>query len=248
MLKKIIYYLLIFIILITIGDYGINYSIAKSIDNKSPIYLSFASIGANSLESRMECWATIRKPSSAEELKKRLIQILNSLDLPADENKFVLFTDNNSILLNYLLAEADLQGYFCLETDLKKEETYLVISLVDSGNRRELTNNEKNLKLIPGVKWQFNYLYTADLDYMVTLDSHRALLEVISKILEVKVMNVYQQGNMTSMAGYSPVIMHKGQQSAINHEIYNFQAAIRNSSTDKKTYIYIGSPLILDDY
>ena len=248
MLKKIIYYLLIFIILITIGDYGINYSIARSIDNKSPYYLSFASIGANSLESRMECWATIRKPSSAEELKKRLIQILNCLDLPADENKFVLFTDNNSILLNYLLAEADLQGYFCLETDLKKEETYLVISLVDSGNRRELSNNEKNLKLIPGVKWQFNYLYTADLDYMVTLDSHRALLEVISKILEVKVMNVYQQENMTSMAGYSPVIMHKGQQSAINHEIYNFQAAIRNSSTDKKTYIYIGSPLILDDY
>ena len=248
MLKKIIYYLLIFIILITIGDYGINYSIARSIDNKSPYYLSFASIGANSLESRMDCWATIRRPSSTEELKKILIQILNSLDLPADENKFVLFTDNNSILLNYLMADADFQGYFCLETDLKKQETYLVISLVDSGNRRELSNNEKNLKLIPGVKWQFNYLYTADLDYMVTLDSHRALLEVISKILGVKVMNVYQQENMTSMAGYSPVIMHKGQQSAMSDEIYNFQIAIRNSSADKKTYIYIGSPLILDDY
>lgn len=62
MFKKFLFYLSLFTMLIIIGDYGIDYTIAKQINNKSPYYLSFVSIGANSLESRMDCWATMLMP------------------------------------------------------------------------------------------------------------------------------------------------------------------------------------------
>lgn len=196
----------------------------------------------------MDCWATIRISYSSEELKKKLNQILNCLDMPADEDKYVLFTDNNSILLNYLSTKGDLQGSFCLETDLYKQETYIIVSLITNENQTEFLKYEKKLNQIPHIKWQYYYFFAACLDDMVAVDDHNELLKVISKILEIQDMEIYRQGNVTSMAGLSPVVRHNGQKSIINGKLYNVQVAIRNSLEDRITYIYFGTPLIIDDY
>lgn len=234
--------------LIIIGDYGIDYTIAKQINNKSPYYLSFVSIGANSLESRMDCWATIRMESSANELKTNLSQILYYLNLPADESKYVFLTDKNSISLNYQTQNEYLKGCFCLETDQYKHETYMIISLVTNDNNFRLSDLEDKLNHFPGVKWKYYYLYTANLDYIVAAESHKELLKVINKIFNMKNPEIYSGENVTSMAGFSPLITTQGQNSVINNKTYNIQAAIRSNTDERKTLIYIGSPLILGDY
>lgn len=248
MCKKFISYLFLFTMLIMIGDYGIDYTIAKQIDNKSPYYLSFASIGANSLESRMDCWATIRMEVSADKLKNNLSQILYCLNLPADESKYIFLTDKNSISLNYQTHNEHLKGYFCLEVDQQKHETYIVISLATDDNNLRLSDFEENLNRFPGVKWKYYYLYTASLDYIVASESHKELLKVINKKFNIQNTEIYLGENVTSMAGFSSLIKTQGQKSAINNKTYNVQVAVRNNTDDRKTYIYIGSPLILGDY
>ncbi len=248
MFKKFLSYLFLFTMLIMIGDYGIDYTIAKQIDNKSPYYLSFASIGANSLESRLDCWATIRKESSADELKTNLSKVLYCLNLPADESKYIFFSDKNSISLNYQTQNEHLKGYFCLETVQHKHETYIVISLVTDDNNFRFSDFEDNLNHFPGVKWKYYYLYTASLDYIVASDSHKELLKVINKKFNLKSPEIYVGETVTSMAGFSPLIKTQGQKSVINNKTYNVQVAVRNNTDERKTYIYIGSPLILGDY
>ena len=101
MLKKLFIYLILFGALIIICDYGINYTVAKQIDNKSPYYLSFASIGANSLESRLDCWATIRTSSSNADLEKYLFDIVSNLSLPFGKNNLLVFTSGDTVSINY---------------------------------------------------------------------------------------------------------------------------------------------------
>ena len=47
----------------------------------SPYYLSFASIGAISLESRLDCWAKIKYRLEEDELEQRLLEIVRALDI-----------------------------------------------------------------------------------------------------------------------------------------------------------------------
>lgn len=249
MLKKFTIYLILFGALIMISDYGIDYTIAKQIDNKSPYYLSFASIGANSLESRMDCWATIRTSSSTSELEKYLNEIANSLSLPIDEDKFVVYTTGNSTSINYETANEHIKGYFVFESDVDKNETYFVISLVTNDKKISLHNYENNFNRMLGVNWKYYYLYTACLDYLVADESKEELLKVINKKLKTENIETYKDKNIISMAGFSPVIAKNVQhQTTLNKKSYNVQIAARNNVNERKTYIYIGSPLILGDY
>lgn len=248
MLKKVAVYLILFGALIMLCDYGIDYTIAKQIDNKSPYYLSFASIGANFLESRMDCWATIRTPSSTSELEKYLTEVLNSLSLPVNEDNFVVYNSGNSISLNYQTANEHIQAYFVFESDAAENETYMVISLLSNDKKISLHKYEADLNRMLGVDWKYYYLYTAYLDYLVASESHSELLKVINLKLKTEDMEIYQQGNTMSIAGFSPVIAKIVKQNAVNDKTYNVQIAARNNVNERKTYIYIGSPLILGDY
>jgi len=248
MFKRFMLYLILFGTLIAIGDYGIDYSIAKQIDNMSPYYLSFASIGANSLESRMDCWATIRTESSVNELEKYLEEILYCLNLPAVESQYLYHNDKRSVSLNYQTANEHIKGYFAFESDNQKNETNVVISLATNDKKISLSDYEENLNHMLGFEWKYYYLYTACLDYIVTPDSHAELLKVINKKLKTQNIEVYQADNVLGVAGFSPLIAETGQQIAIESKIYNVQIAARNNVNERKTYIYIGSPLILGDY
>ena len=82
-LKRCVTYIIIFIILCSISNYSIDYVQGKQINEQSPYYLSFASIGAIYLESRLDCWAKIRTSSTTQELQDYLVNILKTLDIPA---------------------------------------------------------------------------------------------------------------------------------------------------------------------
>ena len=75
-MKKCVYYICIFIILCFFGDSAIKYSIAQQIENQSPYCLSFASIGANLLESRLDSWAKIKTVKTFAEMDQELKKIL----------------------------------------------------------------------------------------------------------------------------------------------------------------------------
>ena len=59
-MKKVIIYLSIFVALCSLSSYLIEKELEQKMKPPSPYYLSFASIGAISLESRLDCWAKIK--------------------------------------------------------------------------------------------------------------------------------------------------------------------------------------------
>ena len=248
MLKKIATYIIIFFSLIMILDYGIHYSIAKQIDNKSPHYLAFTSIGANSLESRLDCWATIRTYSTSAELETYLLQILECLNLPANQNNFLKTTSDDSITLHYNTIFEKMDMSIVLESDHAANETYLVISMVDYDPQNTLCQYEKKLHDGTGFNWICYDLHIASLSYMTKPQSQIALLKTINQKLKTEDIDVYWDNNLVSAAGYSPMIGQSRMQKTLDNKKYNFQIAIRNHTIEGKTYIMIGSPLILGDY
>lgn len=249
MLKKIFIYLILFGALIIICDHGIDYTVAKQINNKSPFYLSFASIGANSLESRLDCWATIRTSSSNADLEQYLFDVVSNLSLPFDKNDLLVYTSGNTISINYETANDQIRGYFIFESDMAKNETYMVISLLTTNKKVSLHNYENIFNRMLGTEWKYYYLYTASLDCLVDKKSQKELLKVINQKLKTQGIEVYQDENTLSMAGFSPIIAKTVQQEkSLENNKYNIQIAVRNNVNEGKTYIYMGSPLILGDY
>ncbi len=130
-MKKISIYLIVFTIICFMSDAALKHSISKELENQSPYYLSFASIGANLLESRMDGWATIKTISSYDEMDKFLINILNHLDLPADNREFHHQNDGDIIFVRYDYSDDMQNYYFLLQTNQAVNATHILITVVD---------------------------------------------------------------------------------------------------------------------
>lgn len=249
MLKKSCFYLIIFCAVIIICDYGIDHTIARQIDNKSPYYLSFTSIGANSLESRLDCWATIKTTPSIADLEKILFELIDELSLPADKNNLITCASGNSYSINYEAKNDCVKGRFIFEADSTSGETNMIVSLVTSDRSVALDKYEKIFNRMLGTKWNYYYLYTAALDCIIDNQSKDELLKVVNQKLKTENIQIYRDNNVISAAGYSPILdkIVKSQESLDGNK-YNVQIALKNNLAEKKTYIYMGSPLILGDY
>ncbi len=246
-MKKIIIYIGLFIFLCMMSNYGIDYTVGKQIEKQSPYYLSFASIGANSLESRLDCWAKIKTTSSKTELNSYLLNILRSLNLPAEQNKFGFESNDNSTILSYETTYETIKYHFIMESNETTKETYFIVNLI--------TNEESNLPGIPaklnniiGLHWTYYYQYTGSLNMPVNAQGSQELLNVMMKNLKVEDPDLYIDGNTCSGTGYSQELAKIVPSIKVNNRDINIQIAVQNDESKHQTNIIIGSPLILGEY
>lgn len=246
-MKKVLIYILVFIVVCTVISYGIDFTVGQHLQNQSPYYLSFASIGANSLESHLDAWAKIKTTSSEDELKSYLFNILRSLNLPADENNFKTTAGQNMTILEYELSADNSHFKIVLESDNRAKETYFIINIIkeDICNMKEYSSK---LNSIIGLKWTTYYKYHGYLDFVVDKNSREKLIEVMMKNLKADNVRVYSDGKTCSATAYAQVLEKMAPMEKINHENINVQIAIQTDEINNRTNVIIGSPLILGEY
>jgi hypothetical protein len=247
-LKRSVAYITIFIILCSFSNYSINYVQGKQIKEQSPYYLSFASIGAIYLESRLDCWAKIKTSSTKRELQDYLNNILQSLDITLDP-KFLSITEtDNSIILSYQISRPEQKMIISIESNKQLNESYLMLSVICQDQKICLEQYENRLNQILGLKWEYYYLYTGELPHLIAPDDHNQVITVLLKTMKAQPVEMYSNNGTRSITAFSSWLEGRTPVLCINGKKYNLQFAIRNSKDKSKTYIYIGSPLILGEY
>lgn len=243
-MKKILIYILVFIILCYLADTGMNQSIAKQIDNRSPYCLSFASIGANLLESRLDSWAKIKTAENFNELDDELIGILNLLDLPVQESLMKYSQEQGKFLIDYQIAQNHTEYHISLQTE--NHATYFLLTAISRQGDLLLRNDAKLLKQQYQSKSYFQY--KGVINARPDSDGRQKILQVICKCLHAQENDLYQSQGMVSMATFSPILQDEFDQVELAGEIYNLQMAIHNDSNKDQSYVYLGIPLLLNDY
>jgi len=242
--KKILIYLLVFIILCYLVDTGINQSIARQIDNRSPYCLSFASIGANLLESRLDSWAKIKTAENYYELDQELINILNLLNLPVQESAIKHKQEQGKLIVNYQTVQNQTDYLISLQTE--NHATYFLLTAISRQGDLLLRSQEKLLKQRYQSKSYFQY--KGIINARPGSDGRQKILHVICKCLHAQERDVYSSQDMVSMATFSPILLEEYDQVELAGEIYNLQMAIHNDSNKNQSYVYLGIPLLLNDY
>lgn len=242
MLRKTIAYLVIFAIIYFCSDSYLKYCIAEQSKNQTPYRLAFASIGANLLESRIDCWATINTDGSLEELDQILLQLLNHLDLPAQSNRFLHREEHDIITVEYNLILPDMKYSFLLQTDKRGNNSDILVTAVDREDER--------LCLLEGKLQQVHdftvyYQYKGIMEARPDATGREELLEILFTNLDAISSSSYKDGAMLSMAGHSKSVHTKP--IIVSGKPINIQAAIRINN-ENKTEVKIGTPLLLNDY
>jgi hypothetical protein len=243
-MKKMLIYILVFIILCFLADTGINASMAKQIDNQSPYCLSFASIGANLLESRLDCWAKIKPAESFQEMDQELIKILDILDIPVDQAAFNHQSDEGKLTLRYQAAKAQSNYIITLQTE--KQATYFVLTAISRHDDLTLRADEKKLK--NKYKCKSYFQYKGIIESCPDNNGRKSISQVICKCFKAQDSVCYEKGDLISMATFSPVLKNKYDQVVLAGKVYNLQIAISNDSNKNQSYVYLGIPLLLNDY
>jgi len=246
-LKKSLIYILTFILLCSTSNYSIDYVLGKQIEKQSPYYLSFASIGAIYLESRLDCWAKIRTSSSQQELQDYLCHILQSLDLALDQKCLSLNRTEYATILNYRQARPKQALFVTIKSDNRLNESYFLLSIVSQDKKCIMSDYEPRLNRNIGLKWQYYYLYQGEIPYLIAEKSKPELISVVLKNMQARKVEGYEYNGMASLTAYSPALEKTVPALSINGKKYNLQVAISNNNDKAKTDIYIGSPLILGD-
>ncbi len=244
-MRKAIIYLGFFIFFIIISNYGIDYSVSKQLEKQSPYYLAFASIGVNSLEFHLDCWAKIKTTSSAEDLESYWKIIMAMLKLPAEQNLVTYEKTNNSLILSYIISHEGVNYHFILESDEIVKETYFIINVV-SNEEALIKNLAAKLNNIISLKWTYYYHYTGSLDMVVGEKGCQELLKVMVKNLQIEEVDSYSHNKTFCKSGYSQLISTPSIK--VNKQDINVQLAIQIDEVKQQTNIILGSPLIWGDY
>ncbi len=243
-MKKVTIYILVFIIFCYLADAGIKLSIAKQIDNRSPYCLSFASIGANLLESRLDSWAKIKTAENFNELDKELIGILTLLELPVQVSAMNYAQDKGKLILKYHTVKDRTDYHISLQTE--NHTTYFILTAVSCHGDLSLRNNAKLLK--QQYKSKSYFQYKGIINARTDLEGQQKILHVMCKGMHARERDFYQSQEMISVATFSPKLQDEFDRVELAGEIYNLQMAIRNDSNKDQSYVYLGIPLLLNDY
>lgn len=239
-------YIIAFIILCSFANLIINYTIEKEIDSRSPYYLSFASIGAISLESRLDCWAKINTTSTSQELKHDMLSLLYCLDIPVKANQMQIKTNRDATILQYEFSQNQEQFNFSFCSDYKKNESCYMLKFSSRDKSDHIEKYREKIKRFRNDwAWNYNYQYLGEIDKKIDFVSQQKILKVIMKNLAAGEPRTTINKNIVSSIGLSPQIANVVPVIANNDHLYNVEAQIKNDAKAGKTLVYIGSPQII---
>lgn len=243
-MKQIFYYIGFFILFCFLGNTAVQYSIARQIDERSPYCLSFASIGANFLESRLDCWAKIRLAKTFSEMDQELINILTTLSLPVQKQNFQHQEHDGKKILRYEMVCN--QQYYLFTLQNESDATYFLMTSVSKQDDKRMRQTEKLLRKTMDCKsyWRYKGVIPTRLD----AEGRRKYAGILLKCLKAKEIDNYEDANLDSVAAYSTQLAGEYEAVEVAGKQYNLQTALHSDTADNQTYVYLGFPLLLNDY
>jgi len=229
-----------------LGNGLINHSIRKQLANQSPYYLSFASVGAISLESRLDCWAKLDTDSRMVDLRQDMIMILSCLELPFKTSDLQVIKHGRNTELQYSITHNENNYYISLKSNPVLKETHYMITVKSSIHDLQVQRIQDSLDKHSGLSWQYYILHSGRLKERIDGNSYQELLSVVLKKFKAHNVKKYREGEMMVVTAYSPLASDNVLE--LEGSKCNLQAAVRHDKVDRQTYIYIGSPLIIADY
>ena len=234
--------------MVLIANYSIEYSLAKQWEKRSPIQLAFASIGVNSLESRLDCWAMLNTSSSKKDLTDYLKKLTKPLQIEIQDSQIFYYYNYKSTEVSYSCKKNDICYHFTLQSDYINNHTNIIIRAESINSDTDLKEVAKQLQEIKHLKWKNYYLYSGDIEPMIRVDDHALIGQVLMTNLKANQVDEYSENLTYSISCYSKMANKVLPQTNHQGKKYNLQIALKNNPQDNTTKVYIGSPLILGDY
>lgn len=247
-MKRAVLSLILFFLLCLLSNHTIDYTMGRQIENRSPYSLAFASIGAISLESRLDCWAKLRTSSTEDELQRYMQIMASCLDLEFHSDNVLISTQGNNLEMEYTLVEKEVKYYLAVQSSEDSRETHFVVSAETTDPDHSLERIRKKLDRLGILEWHEYYLYKGEINANFDKASIRRLAGVVMKNLEASTGDTYQEGMSFSCTGYSNTMERSIKPIWIDGERYNVQVAFYSSPSQDTTYVYIGFPLIVGNY
>lgn len=239
---------IVFIFLCILSNHTIDYTVGKQIQNQPPYSLSFASIGAISLESRLDCWANLRTSSSEEQLRKYMQTIASTLEVEFDQDNVCMQSSADLLEAQYDISKNRTAYHLILQSDFKTKETHFIVSAETTDRTVRLETVKKRLDRILGLEWHDYYLFTGELNHFLDIPGCKQMAGVVLKNLQAKKIEEYREGWSYSTTGYSRELASWVRPVSGDEQLYNVQVAFHSSPSQSKTYVYIGFPLIVGNY
>lgn len=242
-MRRIATYLLAFVFLTIIGTSVVDYAIGLENDQYPPYNRAFASIGANFLESRLDCWAKI-KTDSDHDYQQQLMEIGRALGLKVDPSRLYKTADYSLQFYEVL----DYTKYCIILREADESTAYLTITVASEKNPRLVNTCKSELNKLSGFEWQFYQLYMGVIDMVVDPDGYDLLLEVVLKNMDAQMTEKLKDQNFITATAKMNNQNTKYFNLYQSDKAFDVQVAIRRDAANGQTLIWLGSPLILTDF
>lgn len=245
-IKKMILFLLV-CTLLSVGSFDAAQYPAGYLSEEEALVTSFESTGAKVMESTISCWVKLNDEfMGRKQLKQLMDGITGSLEL---ENVTLVKNEGDDEGLNKLMiygTKAN-KAYTIAVESLKQDnvgETYVVFDIfIDKDYKGLKAEKEKVIKLLNKPEEEINFSSCIVGTYEGRLkekDAERKS-ELALQSINAKPVEGIEDDGMKSISAFSTNV---GEYVMSERERVNVQLAIRYSSYDDKTYIWIGTPLI----
>lgn len=244
-MKRALFSIVFFILLCFLGNHTIDYTMGRHIENRSPYSLAFASIGAISLESRLDCWAKLKANSTENELHKYMQKLTSILGIEYQLENVLIHSSPDIREIEYSITQEDIEYYLAVQTTAG--ETHFIVS-AETNKESSLSQIRKKLDSLGILEWHDYYLYKGEIENTFDESGITRLADIVMKNLQAQTLDTYHEGMSFSSTGYSKELEGKVKTIWVDGKRYNLQLAFYSSPSQEKTYVYIGFPLIVGNY
>lgn len=239
--------LLLMCIMLTVGTFDAAAYPVRILTEEEAIITSFESTGANVFESMISCWTKINdKFLTIKQIEAEMTAVIEGINPDrATITKNVESGDQLNKIVMY--CSKGNKSYNIAIESVKQEtsgETYIVVDVSMDRSYRDLKTERQNIaKALKVDEESINFSSCIIGTYKGKLEEREA--EKKSRIalqsINAKKVEGVENDELKSISAFSSSV---GSYVVSDRSRVNVQLAIRYSSYDDKTYIWIGTPLI----
>ncbi|MFZ5353349.1 MAG: YwmB family TATA-box binding protein [Bacillota bacterium] len=212
---------------------------------------SLKATGAEVLESTISCWSRInREFLSAAQIEAEMDRLL--LQINPDKESVSRFAENTDYINKEVVyASKENKSYAIAIESLKNEEsceTYIIVDVYIDQSYEDLANEKEKIELMlkdKGELLKFNTCVIGTFDGKLTDKEMKSKIQKALRAVKARKVEGMETDDMNSISAFSSNIENSVES---NEKKINMQIAMRYSSYDSKTYIWIGTPLIHVEY
>jgi hypothetical protein len=239
--------LLLICLLLTAGSFDAVAYPAAILTEEEAIITSFESTGADVLESMVSCWAKLNdKFLDIRQLEAEMNAVIDAIDIgEATISKDVETGDQlNKVVLH---ASSGNKSYSIALESVKQNtggESYIIVDVSIDGSYKELKAVRESIaKALPVDEASMNFSSCIIGTYKGELEEKEAEKKagIALKAINAKKVEGIENEELKSISAFSSRV---GGYVMSEQSKVNVQLAIRYSSYDDRTYIWIGTPLI----